>query len=768
MAGGKRQYNIKNTTDYQVYLVLAILCVLSRIPFLDTFEIVSYDGTYYLGQAREMFGGRMPGSFPIGYPLLARIFFIVLRDYQLAGMAVSFVAGLGSLIVVYRLVARFAGRGFAFLSAAGLAVNPLFVRYTLMTMSESAYIFWVLLGLLMFAEKRWLLFGLSMGMATITRPEALLIAGVLGFSRIRRPKQAAAIAAAFLAVYAVNVAVLSVHRGQLTVVSKVDLFGSGKENWKLREVSVQFEGRDKVVEEIAAEGEQRNIVSYYVRRIPREMKLLVVNAGPAVLLLALFAMRRRRYLFLVTGLMAFAINPLFTPREEARFILPYIPVLYALAGLAAAGLTRKRWRQAAAALFAASVVLLPAVNRAALLVPEDPLVLNTKPAAIELRDRVNPGDRAAARKPFFPFYTGCDYVEIPLAPYENTMNFLLDEKVRFVELHQPTIHQLRPILRPLMYSRAVLNGELRFRQVYFDPSGEMVLERTGMDDPLRWSRVTSGVDAPAMPEWSPDGRLIAFRSNGREGGIFVAEIGGEEVRRIADAKPVDDEISWSPDGARIAFADGEADRMSIYTVELASGVVRPVVEGEGNNVSPSWSPTGGEIVFCSDRTGHREIWVNVLSTGQLHRLTTDGNNERPRISPDARSIAWIRKDGGVVIMDSVNRRLMRLPTPRRVRFAPSWSPDGRFLVVTAHDWGSLDIYLLRTDGTSVLLLTKNHDRDVMPAWSPDGSRIALVSERDAESAGVWVVDGLRPYLERLASPPNVRVFVPPEFGERHP
>jgi TolB protein len=758
----KRQDYFENVKDIHVYLILAAVCVVSRLPFLGTFELVSYDGTYYLNQARTLFSGHMAGSFPIGYPLVVRIIQIVVRDYQVAGMFVSFLAGVGTSIVVYRLAARFTSRELAFLAAAALAINPLFIRYSLMTMSESIYIFWVLFGLLMFAEKRWLPFGLAMGMAVITRPEALVIAGLLGLSRIRRPKQAAVIAAAFLAVYAVNVAVLSANQGRLVVVSKSSLFGSGAAQWKLREASVEFEGRDKVVEEIAADSEREGVVTFYLRRMPGELTLLVANAWPVVVLLALFAMKRRKYLFLMTGLAAFFINPLFTPRVEMRFILPYIPILYLLAVLAAAELKQKTWRPAAVALLVVTAVALPVVNRAALLVPEDPLVLNTKTAALELRDRVSPGDKVAARKPFFAFYTGGDYVEIPMAPYEDIMTYLLGEDVRFIELHQATIHPLRPMLRPLMYSTTVMNGELRFRQAYFDPSGEMVFERTGIDQPLRWTRLTPPAMMDIMPAWSPDGRHIAFRSQAAGEGIFVVEPDGNGLRKVAAAKMRDDELTWSPDGKRIAFADDRTGRTSIYAVDVASGDVELVVGGVGNNVSPSWSPTGDEIIFCSDRTGSTEIWVYVPASGQLHQLTSDGSNLRPRISPNAESIAWIKKDQGVVIMNSVKKQIVRLQTPRRVRFAPAWSPDGRYIAVTGDDWGSLDIYLLKADGTGALLLTKNQKRDVMPAWSPDGSRIALASDLDAETAGIWVIEGLGAFLERLESPPDIRVFTPPD------
>ncbi|MCK4774219.1 MAG: hypothetical protein KAT30_05520 [Candidatus Krumholzibacteria bacterium] len=249
MATGKLKFTLNDVKNVHVYILLAVVSILSRLPFLGTFELVAYDGTYYLNQAQTIFSGHMAGAFPVGYPLVVKFFQIVLRDYQTAGMAVSFVASVGSVIVVYLLAIRFVRRELALLAAVAVALNPLFVRFSLMTLSESVYVFWVLLGFLMYTTKKWLPFGLAMGMAVITRPEALAIVGLLGLSRIHHPRQAVIIAVGFLAVYGLNVAVLSANSGQLVLVPKSSLFGSVAENWRFRETTVEFEGEEEIMGE---------------------------------------------------------------------------------------------------------------------------------------------------------------------------------------------------------------------------------------------------------------------------------------------------------------------------------------------------------------------------------------------------------------------------------------------------------------------------------------------------------------------------------------
>src|SRR5205814_9520420 len=91
---------------------------------------------------------------------------------------------------------------------------------------------------------------------------------------------------------------------------------------------------------------------------------------------------------------------------------------------------------------------------------------------------------------------------------------------------------------------------------------------------------------------------------------------------------------------------------------------------------------------------------------------------------------------------SGQRRLTRNPAKD---VSPAWSPDGR-RIAFARDRGSTkpssDIYVMNADGSRLRRLTRSPANDVSPAWSPNGRKIVFVSDRDNYSYdnNIWVMN----------------------------
>jgi hypothetical protein len=747
--------------DRHVYALLVVVSILIRIPFLRNFDLVTYDGTYYVNHANTILGALdRPSAFPIGYPAFIALFIPLIRDGVRAAQTVSFLAGLGSLLVFYSLAKRFVRRSHALLGALILALTPLFISLSMMTMSESIYLLWLLLGMFFYAKESDLPAGLFMGLAAITRPEALGILGVLVVLMLRRPRRLPWVAAGFACVYCINMTIQSITAGKLILVPKANLFGTNASNWWLRETWVDFPGKAEVIEKIARKSEHVTVLVDYLKRMPREIVLLIRHVSPGVLLLSLYGMFRKR-LFLLAALVPFLAFPLFTFRSEDRFILPYVPVfvLYALIGIEA--LRGRLVYRCAYALFILSAAASLYVNRDQLIKSPPAGEIRAKVAGLRFRGIVKPWDKIADRKPFFSFYAGGRYVEIPVAMYDETIEDLVAKGVEFLYLDRGLIHGARPRLRPLLYDRAVIAGEMRFAQRSYDPGGVCIYQRTGESEPAK-KRFLVPPLAGAITglDWSPDGRTIAYSTINAfgGGGIFLISPDADGPRLLVADPGTEGQVSWGPDSKRIAFAMKRYGNVDIY-VSSESGTPERITSHPGIDRSPSWSRDGREIIFCSERSGRSEIWSKNLATGALKQITTDGGNKCPAVSPDGKRIAWIRDGEGVVVYARETGEVTRFESPRKVSFMPAWSPDGGCMAVTASDWGKTDIYLVTADGRNELLLTKSSPVTMgEPAWSPDGRALAAAIHQEDKRMGIIILTDIQPYLGRLVNPGPIHVF----------
>lgn len=150
-------------------------------------------------------------------------------------------------------------------------------------------------------------------------------------------------------------------------------------------------------------------------------------------------------------------------------------------------------------------------------------------------------------------------------------------------------------------------------------------------DGSRQVRVTEHPAGNTQPRWSPDGRRLAFVSR-RRGWSQLWLIDAPIPRRgrpAANPKPAEpsllspagldvDEYAWSPDGVRVAIAAQRADRdwwSAVSVIEVAGGTERLIPPGDAWECGPRWLPDGS-LLLLSDADG----WFQVV------RLSADGHD----------------------------------------------------------------------------------------------------------------------------------------------
>ncbi len=156
----------------------------------------------------------------------------------------------------------------------------------------------------------------------------------------------------------------------------------------------------------------------------------------------------------------------------------------------------------------------------------------------------------------------------------------------------------------------------------------------------------------------------------------------------------------------------------------------------------------GWITFTASDGGRRDVWLIRPDGSQEVNLTGNLPNtfaEAPVWSPDGSSIAFDGVLNSDLLRDVFLVTVSDRPVQTRITTLPgfdcypSFSPDGTQIVYMSERDKNRDLYIMDLQGNDILRLTDDPAYDYEPAWSPGGSQIVFVSRRSGDSE-IYLMD----------------------------
>jgi Tol biopolymer transport system component len=270
-------------------------------------------------------------------------------------------------------------------------------------------------------------------------------------------------------------------------------------------------------------------------------------------------------------------------------------------------------------------------------------------------------------------------------------------------------------------------------------------------------QLTSG---PSSVAFSPDGKSVVYSM---AGSLWLQALDGDVADELTYGPGYDYQPDWSRDGRFIVFARHNADAIELWRLDLASRKTQRLTQTRAVQVQPRISPDGSRIAFVSTAgTGHFNLYVAELTTAGIgtpraviaphessisrYYYSTHDHTINPSWTPDGKSLLFVSNRENAygtgpicsIALAAGGAPACFINEETSWRANPEVAPDGRRVLYSSYQgrqWHQLWVSTLK--GEATLPLTFGEFDATQARWSPDGRRVAYISNESGNVA-LWI------------------------------
>jgi dipeptidyl aminopeptidase/acylaminoacyl peptidase len=278
-----------------------------------------------------------------------------------------------------------------------------------------------------------------------------------------------------------------------------------------------------------------------------------------------------------------------------------------------------------------------------------------------------------------------------------------------------------------------------------------------LDDLARFRNVSD-------PQISPDGQWIAYtvsmidtKEDKSNTHIWLASYDGKSDRQITFSNDSEGSPRWSPDGKYLAFTSSRSSGKTgvrgsqIWLLDRSGGEAYQLTEFKGRLQGYEWSPDSKRIAVLIGDPDPDAPDPNATPTpGVPPKPPKPIVIDRYRYKQDVQGYLLSGRHTYIYLYDIATKKLDRLTKSKWDESSISWSPDGTRIAFMSNHADDPDrdpaaqLYVAQAQpGVTEKLLTTSEDRAsrARPEWSPDGTRIVFI-EGDEKKYGAYNMEHL--------------------------